>query len=208
MKRASGAARHAVRVAVVELVNELGPQPFPSIRAAARAIAELVDYAESTVRRALSDWTLEAELELLVDPVSHEGARQGATREPGREPGANPQVVEPEPAPYPEATPYVSTRPLSDGGDAGPMQHPRPSHGRRPKEFRRSSFPGRCTVCSLELEHGEAYYLTPYDTGTVTACLEHAPLALAGSQMLYDVTRGREVPTELELIVRPRRPRG
>lgn len=204
MSRASGAARHDVRLAAVLLVAELGPQPFTSKREAARALEELVPWSLSTVRRALDDPALELELELLVDPLSHPVSHGEPPTEPPGSPIASPQVDGPPAEPPAEVAPYVSTRPLSEPADAGPSQHPRPVHGRRPKEYRRSSFPGRCVVCSEELIAGTAFYLTPYDTGTLTACLEHAPLALAGAQMLYDVSRDRPIPEELELYVRRR----
>lgn len=203
-KRASGRARHAVRAEAMVLVSQLGPQPFPSIRAAARAIAELVPYAFETVRRALNDDTLTDELELLVDHGNHEGTTEGTTREPQGNHIAKPQLDDPPVATPPPPTPYVSTSHSQTGHDPGPAQLPQPPRGRRPKEYRRSSFPGRCVICEEELELGHAFYLTPYDTGTVTACLEHAALALAGAQMFYDVARGRAVPEELELVIRPR----
>ena len=204
MKRASGRVRHAVRAEAMVLVSVLGPQPFPSIRAAARALEERLPFALSTIRRALADDTLADELELLVDHGSHRGSHQGATREPADEAVANPQLDEPPTTPPPAPTPNSSTSHSQPRPDPGPAQLPQPPRGRRPKEYRRSSFPGRCVVCEEELDIGLAFYLTPYDTGTVTACLEHAALALAGAQMLYDVARGRPVPEELELVIRPR----
>lgn len=186
------------------LVDDLGEQPFDSVRQAADALAEALPWSPETIRRALRDPRLAAEVDRLVDPRPTARPTARPTKSPSDPRDPSPQVNDAPPAPHPETTPHVSTRPLSDSADPGPSQHPRPVHGRRPREVRRSSFPGRCVICSLELEVGDSYYLTPYDTGTITACLEHAALALAGAQMLYDVSRGRNVPEELELVIRPR----
>lgn len=200
-KRASGRLRHAVRVELVIAVAQRGPHPWPSQRAAAAELAELVDAAPSTIRRALSDPTLAAEVALAIGrpgepPGSHPGSHEGAT-DPTAENG---QVDDPPPAPPDEVTPHSSTRALL----SGPAIVPPASPGRRPSAFRRSSFAGRCVLCLDELPLGRAFYLVPYDASTSVYCHNDAALGLAMAQMFYDVTRGRPVPDELELYVRER----
>lgn len=205
-KRASGPVRHAVRVEVLLIVAERGPHPWPSQRAAARELAARLGYGVSTVRRALADPTLAAELELAVrdlgDPVSHQGATEGATEEPPHTDPETPQVSDPPAGSPPPPSPHVSTSALLYGAAVVPPASP----GRRPREVRRSRFAGRCVLCLEELDVGLAWYLVPYDTGTAVYCLDHAALGLAMAQMFYDVTRGRPIPAELELYVRPPKP--
>lgn len=206
MKRASGPVRHAVRVALVVAVSARGPHPWPSQRAAAVELAEALGYGVSTIRRALADWTLADEVAAAIaprDPVSHPGSQPGSHEEPPQEPPANPLAADPTEAGDAGPTPHVSTRhPLL----SGPSVVPPASAGRRPKEYRRSRFAGRCVLCLDELDTGRAFYLVPYDTGTAVYCLDHAPLGLAMAQMFYDVTRGRPVAEELELYIRPTKP--
>jgi len=203
-KRASGRVRHLVRVEVLIVVAERGPTPWSSQRGAALELAERLGLGASTIRRALADPTLAAELELAVgtrpDPVSHQGATEGATREPPIRPGDDPQVDATAAADEVGASPHLSTRPLLYGASEVPPASP----GRRPREFRRSRFAGRCVLCLEELTAGRAFYLVPYDVGTAVYCLDHAALGVAMGQMFYDVTRGRPIPTELELYVRPK----
>lgn len=203
-KRASGRVRHLVRVELVAAVAERGPHPWPSARRCAAELADRLDLGVSTVRRALADPTLAAEVSLAIgnpaDPVIHDGIHPQSRPAPPGSPDPEPLADAPPDAVDPDAAPYVSTRPLLSDG---PAVLPPASAGRRPKEYRRSRFPARCVVCLVELEAGQAFYLTPYDTGTTTACLEHAPLVLAAAQMTFDVIRGRDVPEALELFVRP-----
>ena len=200
-KRASGALRHRVRVELVLAVAARGPHPWPSQRAAALDLAELVGAAPSTVRRALADPTLADEVALAIGrpgepPGSHEGSHQGAT-DPHLE---NPQVSDPPADEAVELTPLVSTRALL----SGPAVVPPVAPGRRPREVRRSRFAGRCVLCLDELAEGRAFYLVPYDGGTAVYCHDHAGTGLAAGQMFYDVTHGRPVPEELDLYVRQR----
>ena len=216
MKRASGRVRHAVRVELLLAVAARGPQCWPSRRAAALELADLVDAAASTIRRALADDTLADEVDLAiearapfgVDPVIHEGSQegsQGGSQEGASGPDpAEPLVRDPAPDEHAVGSPLIST---STSALSGPAVVPPASAGRRPKQFRRSRFAGRCVLCLDELVEGRAFYLVPYDVGTSVYCHNDAPLGLAMAQMLHDVERGRPVPEELELIVRPRRPR-
>lgn len=204
-KRASGRVRHLVRVALVVAVAERGPQCWPSQRKAAAELADLLDLGASTIRRALADETLAAEVDLAIDrqdPVSHPRSHQGATQEPPGSPIRNPQVGGPADGSPPAASPHVSTSGLGPPLLSGASMVPPAAPGRRPKEYRRSRFAGRCVLCLDELEVGRAFYLVPYDTGTATYCVDHAGLGLAMAQMFYDVVRGRPIPAELELYIR------
>ena len=209
MKRASGPLRHRVRVELVLAVAARGPQCWPSRRAAAEELAEVVDAAASTIRRALSDPTLAAEVDLAIelrrpfgddqlDPVSQEGASGGASRGASSTDPENPQVTDPADEAADEVALHSSTRALL----SGPAEVPPVAAGRRPREVRRSRFAGRCVLCLEELAAGRAFYLVPYDTGTAVYCHDHAGTGLAAGQMFYDVVHNRPVPDELELYVR------
>ena len=205
MKRASGRVRHAVRVELLVAVAARGPQCWPSQRAAATELAELVDAAPSTTRRALSDPTLAAEVALAIErrhsfghPVSHEGATEAASERASATDPEKPQVTDPAGEDLVEPALHSSTRALL----SGPAEVPPVAAGRRPREVRRSRFAGRCILCLDELPEGRAFYLVPYDTGTAVYCHDHAGTGLAAGQMFYDVVHNRPVPDELDLYVR------
>jgi len=198
MKRASGRVRHLVRVELVIAVAHRGALCYPSQRAAALELAELLDLGASTIRRALADETLAAELALAVVrrlPIHLDPVSRGVSREEPRLPDpANPLVGRGSPVPPRGRDPLFSTRPrlLS-----GPAVLPPPSPGRRPRETRRSRFAGRCVLCLVELDAGRALYLVPYDIGTAVYCTDHAPIGLELAQRSFDVLRGRPIAEEL-----------
>lgn len=211
-KRASGRVRRAVADALAQSVADRGHGCFESCRAAARELARLLELGESTVRRALADWSIADAVALAVaaepktglpsEPRGEpEGATQGATVSHGEPPSPstttgieNPQVEHPfldtpEVRLPEDHTSCSSTRPdlPAAGCSALPDDQPLPTDlQRRPKKVTRSQHDGVCSLCRTFLDEGQALMLTPYRGSPRLFCLDHAELGLEVAQSEWD----------------------
>ena len=211
----SGDLRHAVRVALVIAVAERGLSCWPSANAAAIELAPLIAadlgrprVGVSTVRRALSHWTLAEETTLALgnrsNPVSNDTSNGLSKREQRLSnvelTEENDQVDSPADAVRKHAmtapTPISSTSgsdELSGCSALRTYSTPLPTDlRRRPKKLTPSEYDGTCFLCHSYFDDDEGQMLTPYKGTPRVFCVDHANLGLDLAQFEWDAAHPLE----------------
>ena len=201
----SGDLRHAVRVVLVIAVAERGLSCWPSANAAAIELAPLIaadlgrpSVGVSTVRRALSHWTLAEETALALgnrsNPVSNGPSEREQSLSNVQTNDADHQVDGPPGVRAKQArtspTPTSSTTNSDEISGCSALRAdstPLPTDlRRRPKKLTPSDYDGTCFLCHSYFDDGEGQMLTPYKGTPRVFCVDHANLGLDLAQFEWD----------------------